>query len=120
MTKTVETLIILDPDSDRYSSDSDISVLTYDEEEEPVNPIIWCTSGVNQQARWAGVPKNTVQMNILAVMRPFPHTPLCISTWMQVTGAPNTTVRHFTGASLAIPDVAPIINKDLTPASVFV
>jgi hypothetical protein len=64
-------------------------------------PIMRCTSGVDQQARWTGVSKNTVQTNILAVMRLFPHTPLCISTWTQVTGVPNTTVCHFTGASLA-------------------
>ena len=59
-----------------------------------------CISRVDKQARWSGVPKNTVQMNILAVIRLFPHTPLCISTWTQLTGAPDTMVHYFTGVSL--------------------
>ena len=65
-----------------------------------LHPIIWYASGFDQQARWTGVPKNTLRMSILVVMSLFPHTPLCISTLIQLTGAPNTTVRHFTGASL--------------------
>ena len=84
-----------------------------------LHPIIQCACGVDQQARWTGVPKNTVQINILVVMRLFPHTPLCISTRTQLTCSKHHGLSLHWRKLRKSPDVAPIINEDLTPASVF-
>jgi hypothetical protein len=123
-----EIELILDTDSEDYDEDSDQTDVEEDDRTEPPQiPPRQAPQGVPKRGRVTGKTNRGAQDHTPDErsddddqMTPSPLASEGVSKWRQPTDRPNTRVHQFTGDTPGKrQNVAPHINEDSTPYSVF-